>query len=93
MQRDWASGLLVAGLVAGSAPLLADDSECSGVPESQWVSEQQVRDQAIALGYKVRRVATDDGCYLVKGFDVHGARIELKIDPANGQIVRHDDDR
>jgi hypothetical protein len=81
------------GLLAGSGAALADDSECSAVPESQWVSEEQVRDLAIALGYKVRRVTTDDGCYLVKGFDAHGARIELKIDPASGRIVRHDDDR
>ena len=39
-----------------------------------------MRANAEAMGYRVRRIAVDDGCYLVKGFDANVARIELKVD-------------
>jgi hypothetical protein len=83
--------LLVPCLVGTGA--VADDSECADLPQERWRSELEAEARAVALGYEVRRVTTDDGCYLVKGFDRNGARIELKLDPADLAVVRHDDDR
>lgn len=80
-------------LLVGSGAARADDSECSGAPEARWIGKDAARAMAAGMGYKVRRITEDDGCYLVKGFDANGARIELKVDPANGAIVRHDEDR
>lgn len=85
---------IVTALLSGLAgPAMADDSECSQTTRATWISQEQIQAEAVALGYKIRRVSVDDGCYLLKGFDANGARIELKVDPGTGQIVRHDDDR
>jgi hypothetical protein len=83
---------MLAALALFGTAAVADDSECPNVPREQWQSEAEAEARAVALGYEVRRVATDDGCYLVKGFDGNGARIELKLNPADLAVVRHDDD-
>ena len=88
-----ANPMVTALLLGLGGPAMADDSECSQTTRASWISQQQVQSQAVALGYKIRRVSVDDGCSLLKGFDANGARIELKVDPGTGQIVRHDDDR
>lgn len=92
MRLGIGTAALVAAALTVTGGAVADDAECSGAPEARWIGSDAARAQAVALGYTVRRVVEDDGCYLVKGFDANGARIELKLEPTTGAVVRHDED-
>lgn len=65
------------------------------VPMANWHPRNAVQEMALAQGWTVRRIKTDDGCYEVRGSDAQGRGIEVKIDPGTLAIVRleyEDDD-
>lgn len=66
------------GLYAGAA--FADD-DCRA-PMSSWKPREAVEAEALSMGWQVRRVRTDDGCYQVYARDSHGNDIVAKFDPA-----------
>lgn len=69
-------------------PALADsDAGCGDTPRDQWMSEDAVSAQLRTAGYEVRRVKTEDACYEAYVVDSKGARLEVKINPATGEIV------
>ncbi len=72
----------------------ASDNVCD-VPMSQWQSRNAVRVMIEALGWDIRRIKIDDGCYEVYAYDTKGREIEVKIDPSILKIVEfeyEDDD-
>ena len=71
------AALFGAALMAG--PGLADE-DCKA-PMSTWQPRAAVAAKAEGLGWKVRRIRTDDGCYKVYGYDAQGRRIEAEFDP------------
>jgi hypothetical protein len=71
------AALFGAALMAG--PGLADE-DCKA-PMSTWQPRAAVAAKAESLGWKVRRIRTDDGCYKVYGYDAQGRRIEAEFDP------------
>jgi hypothetical protein len=74
---------------AWSAPAFADKAECPGGPRDKWGGIDAASAKAASLGYTVRKIEIDDGCYEVKGTDKNGAKIELNIDPVTLQPVPH----
>lgn len=77
--------ILVAFIVALPAgAVFADD--CF-VPMSQWQTREAVARFAAENGWSVRRIKIDDGCYEIKGTDVDGRRIEVKVNPATLQVI------
>ncbi|MDX3906614.1 MAG: PepSY domain-containing protein [Pigmentiphaga sp.] len=83
--------IAVAAAAASSAAQAAD--KCAYVPPDRWVPIEQVIRKAEELGYQVREVERDDGCWEVEGFDKRGARIKLNLDPSTGEVVRPADRR
>lgn len=83
--------ITAAGLLAASAvPALAssdDDVSCRNT-SGQQMSVQDITAKVTGMGYSVRKVERDDGCYEVKATDSSGARVELKLHPATGVIVK-----
>jgi hypothetical protein len=74
------------GLVA---PATADTRHnCSDLPKSQWMSVEAITQKASALGYDVRRVKADGGCYEVYATDAKGARVEAYFHPGTGDVVK-----
>ena len=67
---------------------LADDSACGDAPQDQWVSKQTIEQKATAMGYEVRSVKVEDGCYEVYGIDQNHKRVELYFDPVTAQIAK-----
>jgi hypothetical protein len=67
----------------------ADRNECPGGPRDKWAGVDAAAAKAESLGYAVRKVEIDDGCYEVNGTDKNGAKIELNIDPVTVQPVPH----
>ena len=84
--------LAAAGLiVAASVPALAsDDHNCRGAAQGKPMSIGEVAARVTAMGYDVREVERDDGCFEVTAVDTNGARVKLKLSPVSGDVVRRD---
>lgn len=79
-------------LVAATLPALAsdDDYNCGRLAGAQKMSVEDVTAKVTGMGYEVRKVESDDGCYEVYAVGKNGARVELKIHPATGKIVERE---
>jgi len=76
----------IASLVAASVSY-AEDDDCT-VPMTNWQPREAVQKMAEGLGWTVRRIKIDDGCYEIKGSDAQGREIKVKIDPGTLAIVK-----
>ena len=65
------------------------DKHCS-VPMTDWQPREAVAEMAEDLGWTVRRIRIDDGCYEILGTDAKGQKIHIKVDPATLAIVEHE---
>ena len=81
--------LLCLGATLGAAsPLMAsEDGRCGNTPRDKWLSEAAIKSKIGELGYEVRKIEVEKGCYEVKATDKNGAKVELYLDPASGDIV------
>lgn len=77
------TALLVAGTFASIA-LAGDD--CT-VPMAQWQPRENVTALAASMGWDVRRIKIDDGCFEVIGRNKNGRRIEVKLNPATLAVI------
>ena len=80
--------LALLGAAAAATPTLAADEDCPNHPQSEWMSQDAMTAKAKKLGYDVRGVKADDGCYQVKGYDKDGNRVQAYFDPVSGELLR-----
>jgi hypothetical protein len=81
---------LLSGLsIAGTA--MAENESCGDAPKSQWLSEQAIKDKAVAQGLDVRQVKIEGSCYEIKAVDKSGARVEQVVNPVTGAVVNNED--
>lgn len=73
----------LAALPAGTA--MADDN-CF-VPMADWKPREAVAAMAADLGWTVRRIKIDDGCYEIVGTDAEGRQIEATVNPSTLEIL------
>lgn len=74
---------IFAGLAAPAA--LATDI-CEAHDEAEWMSEADITAKAKEMGYEVRKVKKEDGCWEVKGMK-DGKRVEAYLDPVTAVVV------
>jgi hypothetical protein len=79
------AGLAIAG------PALAESESCGDAPKSQWLSEQAIKDKALAQGLDVRQVKVEGSCYEIKAIDKSGARVERVVNPVTGEVVANEE--
>jgi hypothetical protein len=77
-----ASTLLITGAQASS-------DYCTSKPRSAWMSTDAAAAQISSQGYRIYRTEVSGTCYEVK-VRRNGRRVELKLDPASGRIVRRE---
>lgn len=80
----------IAAALLGSATLANAGSlgrPCTSAPESQWLSMQALQSKVEALGYKVQKAKLKAACGEIYTIDKTEARVELFVDPTNGDIV------
>ncbi|MDJ0931914.1 PepSY domain-containing protein [Breoghania sp.] len=85
--------LLTAGTrvaVAGTAQ--ASERVCGNAPKAQWMNKDTAKARGVKLGYEVRRVKVERGCYELYTLDTKGHRAELLMNPLTGKIVGSDED-
>ena len=79
-------------MIAGSFPALAssDDIYCRQKSEGQHLSIQDITARVTDMGYDVRKVERDDGCYEVYVNDKNGAHFEIKLHPVTGEVIERE---
>jgi hypothetical protein len=60
---------------------------CTSAPQNQWLSMQDLQAKVEALGYKVQKAKIAKACGEFYTIDKTGNRVELFVDPTNGQVV------
>jgi hypothetical protein len=60
---------------------------CTSAPQNQWLSMQALQAKVETLGYKVQKAKLKSACGELYTIDKNGARVELFVDPTNGEIV------
>jgi len=78
----WIAAAAYASAQAGSL-----GRPCTSAPQSQWLSIDELKAKAEAQGYKVQKAKLKAACGEIYALDASGARAELFLDPASGQIV------
>jgi hypothetical protein len=73
------------GILAGGTASAADI--CKEHPKAQWMKPDAIRSKAEGMGYEVRKVGEEDGCWEVKGTK-DGKRVEAYFDPVTGDVVK-----
>lgn len=84
---------LAAGLIGFGAsatlPAFAQSDSAAAAAPANWMSIEQVNAKVQAAGYRdVEKIERDDGKYEVKATDAEGRRVELKLDPVSGEILK-----
>ncbi len=67
---------------------LADSPRCPPVPAQNWLSIEKIFERAQSLGYQVREAKRSKGCWKIEGYDRNGAEVEIRFDPATGEVVK-----
>lgn len=88
MNKAISIGVLGAILLAAAPAMASDSARCGNAPRAQWLPEATIISKVTDLGYSITRVKVDDGCYEIKGTDKNGAKVELYVDPATGEVVK-----
>lgn len=79
---------VLAGVVMTATPALSEDNICVEHPRADWMTEDKLAEMATTLGYDVRKVEEEDGCWEVKGFDEQGNRVEVYFDPVSAEVIK-----
>jgi hypothetical protein len=76
--------------LASAAPALAEQetASCGNAPRAQWLSEDAIKAKGVELGYDVRSVKSEDGCYELKAIDKANVKVELYLHPVTGEVVK-----
>jgi hypothetical protein len=66
---------------------MAQASEiCKAHDAAEWMSKDAIAAKVTAMGYEVRKVQDEDGCWEVKGTK-DGKRVETYFDPVTAELV------
>ena len=54
---------------------------CEPIPKDQWKPQADLERKLIDMGWKIRRVKIENGCYEVYGTDERGGKVEVFFHP------------
>lgn len=77
--------LCVLGALVSATAAAAD---CTTEPFERWISVEEAAARATELGYQVREIEIDDGCYEIEARDADGQKVEIILHPLSGEAVR-----
>lgn len=76
-------------LISGTA--MASSTYCNE-PKSKWMSVGSIKAKVTSMGYKVRKIEVDDGCYEAYATDSSGRRMEIYLNPVTAEVVKMKED-
>ena len=78
---------IVAATFAATIPAAASSKNCGNAAQDQWLSIADITTKATGMGYKVRQVKVEDGCYEIYALDKNGNRVEAYFNPVTAEVV------
>jgi hypothetical protein len=60
---------------------------CTTAPQSDWLALDALKTKVEAQGYKVQKAKIKNACGELYTIDKDGGRVELFVDPTNGNVV------
>lgn len=54
---------------------------CEPIPKDQWKPQAELERRLTDMGWKIRRVKIENGCYEVYGHDERGVKVEVFFHP------------
>lgn len=81
----FAAAVALGAVTAAQATTLG--RPCTTAPQSEWLSLDTLRGKVEALGYKVQKAKIAAACGEIYARDKNGGRVELFVNPTNGEIV------
>ncbi len=85
-----AAAALVSMVLAPSAYASSGDMRCTTAPRETWMKIEDLAAKLTGQGYTVREIEFDDGCVEAEVTEGGGARLELYLDPVNGDVVKQE---
>jgi hypothetical protein len=76
---------VAAGVAAAQASSLG--RPCTAATQTQWLPLEALQAKVEALGYTVQKAKLKNACGELYATDKNGSRVELFVDPTNGEIV------
>jgi hypothetical protein len=74
-----------------AAPAFAGDVEpvnaCGDTKKADWISQDEVKAKAAALGLEVRGIKEEGGCYEIAAIDKDGKKVDEVMNPVTGELV------
>ncbi len=86
--RLFTAAVLATTLVGCTTTAFAKE-RCAYHPRDKWMPIDRAVSKAESLGYEVRNVEADDGCWEVEGYDRNGGKVKLYLDPVSGEVIKH----
>lgn len=71
-----------------TGPSLASDDLCGSAPQDTWMSKEDIEVKATEMGYDIRRIKVDDGCFEAYATDRQGKKVEVYFHPVTAEIVK-----
>ncbi len=71
---------------AEAAPAEKFNQACTSIPRHLWLSLQALETKVEAQGYKIQKSRLTSTCAAFEVLNEDGARVELFVDPTNGEI-------
>jgi hypothetical protein len=83
------ASVLIAGLAINPAFATSYSGTCAAAPEEQWMTEAAIQAKISEGGYNVSKLKRTrrGNCYEAYVTDKSGKRLELFLDPTNGNII------
>jgi len=54
---------------------------CESIPKDQWKPQAELERKLTDMGWKIRRIKIENGCYEVYGTDERGGKVEVFFHP------------
>jgi len=77
--------------IALASPAMAARTTCDSGPSNTWMSKAEITAKATEMGYEVRRVKVENGCYEVYAISPAGQKVEALFHPVTGELVNGSD--
>lgn len=80
--------LAILAATVGFAPAAFASPECTTKPQSEWLTQEQMKDIIAKMDFKDVKVFQISGsCYEIYAHTKDGRRAEIYFNPVNGKVV------
>lgn len=88
MKRIFLSPVILAVGALSIATTASASPQCTDRPQSEWMTEEQMKAEIDKMGYTdIRTFQVSGTCYEIYGHSSDGARAEVYFDPVTAEIV------